>query len=123
MGVAISILLGIIAYKMATNDTTKGTRENTPRCRLFELPAELRIRIYEDALIEEEDVEVSPTKFAPPGLLSTNRQIRHETSRLYYNDNIFKIVADAYDTRLLKRSLKQANGFPVTLIWPECLVE
>lgn len=107
MGVAVSLPLGIIAYKIATADT----KVRQPRCRLLELPAELRVRIYEDALLQEDRVEITKRSFAQPGLLRTCRQIRHEASTIHYNKNKFSVWALGFDSGVLKRFCTQAAGF------------
>lgn len=63
---------------------------------LLILPAELRNRIYEYALVEREPIQLwpSPTSFEPrfrhvPGLLSANRQVRAETIPIFYYRNSF----------------------------------
>lgn len=72
--------------------------QNAPFLRL---PAELRNRIYEDALVEKEPKRITVcsrpqshtylklTRWSPPGLLQTCSHIRNEASATYYGSNIF----------------------------------
>ena len=65
--------------------------ETQPPFALFELPPEIRNRIYELALVgsnEELIIKDAPS----PALLRTSRQIRQEASSIYYGCNIFLIA-------------------------------
>lgn len=70
------------------------------RCRLLELPAELRIRIFELTL--RRDFGLQAYKYgrtdyiaAHPPLTSTNTQIRGETLPIFYGKNIICIQCSA----------------------------
>ena len=59
---------------------------------LLALPAEIRIRIYELALVEEDDsIELTPN-LRVPSLLHTSSQIRRETRPIWFDRNEFAIV-------------------------------
>ncbi|KAF2209010.1 hypothetical protein CERZMDRAFT_100766 [Cercospora zeae-maydis SCOH1-5] len=77
--------------------TTKRNRTVTERL-FFELPPELRNKIYRDVLVQPEKIKISSftTKLPPePGLLLVNRQIRQEALGIYYHGNHFRF--DMYD--------------------------
>lgn len=60
--------------------------------RLLKLPAELRNQIYHFALVEDEPVRVSDPRLhrrREPSLLSVCRQIRDESTEIYYGANNF----------------------------------
>ncbi|KAK5170576.1 uncharacterized protein LTR77_005164 [Saxophila tyrrhenica] len=82
----------------------------SPRCHLIELPAELRLRIYEYALAPTGSLfltsnrdyryQVEPT--ISPALLATCHQIHHEASSILYEQNSVCIKLDVTD-----------NSFPI----------
>lgn len=85
---------------MATQATTTTSVSKGSESPLLALPPELRTRIYEYAVVEETPVSVgeqSPVTFAwqprirEPALLHTNRQLRAETSLIYYSMNVFQM--------------------------------
>lgn len=59
--------------------------------QLLSLPAELRNRIYEYALIEENEIAITADLHVP-ALLQTSRQIRREARSLYFEKNTFTAV-------------------------------
>ena len=84
----------------STTDTKTGFRD---------LPAELRNQIYNLALISEQPIQITTVKargcdvHTEPGILQTNRQIRNETLKLYFEGNTF-------DFRCFKRYQPQLSG-------------
>jgi len=68
---------------------------------LFKLPPELRNRIYHEALLSPTAVHVtSPTAepiWQSPGILKTCRQLRGETSAIYYSGNTFLVRSNGCD--------------------------
>lgn len=80
------------------------------RCRLLELPAELRNRIYHYALVEEQ-IDVATTYrhgiqiIKAPGLLETCRTARSEASAIYYSLNAFWFCDTHAVTHWLRRCL------------------
>ena len=82
--------------------------ENSPnaRCHLMELPAELRLGIYEYALAptgticltRSRDKRYATTPVVAPTLLATCRQINEEASSILYEQNSVCIAVDAHDT-------------------------
>ncbi|KAK0258746.1 hypothetical protein B0A54_15292 [Friedmanniomyces endolithicus] len=76
---------------------TKAIRPKTKRCRLFELPPELRIAIFEYALTSDKTVVTfrlddyqrdSLQEAVQPALTRVNRQVRLETLPVWYGCNI-----------------------------------
>lgn len=74
---------------MAVNNLAP-SRTGADRCRLLELPAELRNYIYELVVSEPEIVAIRGC-VQQPGLTRTKRQIRAETITLYYETNTFQL--------------------------------
>lgn len=76
------------------------------RCHLLELPAELRLRIFEYALAptgvlsllssSAKRFTVSPT--INSAILGTCRQINHEAADMLYSENEICLGVDAHDT-------------------------
>lgn len=82
---------------------------------LLKLPAELRIWIYEYALIEKTIIAVIRS-FKQPGLLSTCRQIRKEAAQTWYQSNKFVAVVKDCDTSLYRGfvlHLRQVTSYRV----------
>ncbi|KAK5124413.1 hypothetical protein LTR85_001630 [Meristemomyces frigidus] len=73
---------------------------------LLGLPAELRNRIYMLALLESDAVTINKNNYIQPGLLRTCRQVRSESSGLYYTLNTFRIDVTDCDFRA-DRTFKQ----------------
>lgn len=67
-------------------------------CPLLALPAELRNRIYEFAIVESTPIDMVMRKRtgsdAQPGLTRTCRQIRQETLQMFFQDNVFRFDCD-----------------------------
>ena len=66
--------------------------------RLLSLPAEIRNRIYNYALVEGR-IEIQSHSEPPPqpALLQVNRQIRSEARQMYYRENNFVWFINDYD--------------------------
>ncbi|KAK4952545.1 hypothetical protein LTR10_009351 [Elasticomyces elasticus] len=63
------------------------------KCRLLLLPAELRIRIYELAVVERSSVMACyPKRVKQPTLSATCQQIRRECLSVFYGDNTFRFA-------------------------------
>lgn len=63
---------------------------------LARLPAELRNRIYELVLLYNDGVRMSMNyrrEWQPPALLHASRQVRAESSSIYYAHNTFQFLA------------------------------
>ncbi|KAK5709314.1 hypothetical protein LTR17_019885 [Elasticomyces elasticus] len=66
---------------------------------LLKLPAKIRVRIYEAALIEHHAIETRPRTYSdkqtltwhPHPLLQTCRLIRNEATKIYYAENAFNV--------------------------------
>ena len=69
----------------------------------FGIPPEIRNRIYHYALVEE-GVFIS-RDLKPPGLLSTNRQVRSEAIKIWYLANDFEIHVNNCDASLYRAYL------------------
>ena len=105
--------------------------ETNRRCHLLELPAELRLRIYEYALAPTGTLSLTSTKskrratvpILAPALLATCRQIHAEAAHILYTDNSVCITVDAHDTcwptiaesRLPQRILEKLQHMSVIL--------
>ncbi|KAI5368062.1 hypothetical protein Slin15195_G031960 [Septoria linicola] len=65
-------------------------------CRFLELPAELRIVIYELVLLQDDSVDITATMegshFRDPPLLRTCCQISLEATPIYYSHNTFSCL-------------------------------
>lgn len=98
---------------------TKFAGLSLKQCHLLELAAELRNRIYEYALVEDDDVEIRPETFAQPGLLLTCRKIRAEALPIYFLDNVFKFNIRKFEASLLVAFCGQAIGKSCESWWIE----
>lgn len=90
-----------------TSSTTAGKASTT--CRLLELPAELRNRIYRDVLVSDH-VGIEAHTFSQPAMLKTCCQIRSEATSIYYIESTFYVGADDFDHRLLAAFCQQAGA-------------
>ena len=70
--------------------------------RLLALPAELRNRIYEYALLQDGGIRVMP-RLSQPSLLLTSRQICQESLQIWYNRNDFEVPVRDCDASLLTK--------------------
>ncbi|KAI5359479.1 hypothetical protein Slin14017_G103810 [Septoria linicola] len=68
---------------------------------LLRLPAELRNRIYEHVLVEEDPIPIEPG-LKLPQLLSTCAQIREEATLLWFSENDFQTVITDCDSTSLQ---------------------
>lgn len=87
---------------MAANSSTEGeveTQSSRP-FRLFDLPPELRNRIYHLALKEDDFVEITSSRIPPPWL-SACKQIRSEALCLWYTSNDFEARIQDCDISLV----------------------
>lgn len=69
------------------------------QCRILALPAELRIAIFEHALIEHPYIRVT-AQLRPPALLSVCKQVREEGLSIWYGENLFAMPIVDCDARL-----------------------
>ncbi|KAK3617305.1 hypothetical protein LTR56_025373 [Elasticomyces elasticus] len=67
--------------------------DGTANSTLYKLPAELRIVIYEFALINNEAIVVD-TQLQIPDLLSVSRQVREETIAIWYGNTFLHHITD-----------------------------
>ncbi|KAK5739638.1 hypothetical protein LTR17_005122 [Elasticomyces elasticus] len=74
--------------KTARSKQTPTKVNSTTSSMLFELPAELRIIIWECALLEDLDIIVNK-HLRIPSLLRVSKQVREETTSIWYNGNTF----------------------------------
>lgn len=73
------------------------------RCRLLDLPPELRNEIYSYILSSEVIMLGNSTPHIPePAILAVNRQVRSETLSLFYADNTFAISGSSPANKLLR---------------------
>lgn len=63
--------------------------QNVPPCRLLELPAELRNRIYHMVVQYQSKVQLKSTGYERPGLLVSCKQIHCEATPMFYRQNTF----------------------------------
>ncbi|KAK5703618.1 hypothetical protein LTR17_021942 [Elasticomyces elasticus] len=66
------------------------------RSRLFTIPAEVRVRIYEYALISNAPIMIEKDE-PQPNILRTCRQIRKEAMSIYYTENDFSMTVHQWD--------------------------
>lgn len=96
------MLLAILLTTL--RDSEQDTMEDDTRCRLLELPAELRIRIYEYCLAPTGTLCLTATKTTryattptlAPKLLCTCRQIYTEALDLLHEQNRVCFSIDAF---------------------------
>ncbi|CAK4034157.1 Hypothetical predicted protein [Lecanosticta acicola] len=69
------------------------------KCKLLELPAELRNDIYRLVLVPEDDaaVDIDANGYDRPGLLSTCKQIYYEARKIFYAENKFMFLVAGFD--------------------------
>lgn len=74
------------------------TSDSVASSRLFKLPPELRLRVYEYTLCSEDRVEITKDQGIPePALLLTCKTIRDEAIMSFYNQNRFNLIVRSYD--------------------------
>lgn len=76
------------------SDTSK------PVCQLLALPAEIRNQIYEIAVIESQPIRES--RYSQLGLLHTCRQIREESTKMFYRQNTIRLDCHIFLNVLLE---------------------
>ncbi|KAK3619092.1 hypothetical protein LTR56_024250 [Elasticomyces elasticus] len=69
--------------------TVEARTDGTAASRLFGLPAELRINIYEFVLLRDSPDSPVDTQWREPALLSASWRVRDEASSVYYKGNQF----------------------------------
>ena len=76
-----------------------GANQSSPteRPTLLKLPGELRNRIYRCALLESTTLLVTSRGHVELGLLLVSKEIQQESVPIYYLENRFLAVAEAYD--------------------------
>lgn len=74
-------------------------RTTPTKSRLLTLPPELRNKIYALALTKPYTIDITKDLLIP-GLLQTNRQLRHEALALWLEDNRFRLTVQRFDARL-----------------------
>ena len=91
-------------FQAIANNTSRSSDD----LKLLGLPPEVRNRIFQYALIEEEEEEIELSANTPtlPALLTVCKQIRSETIFLYYTMNNFYLTIDDYDAAAALPSLK-----------------
>ncbi|KAK4500662.1 hypothetical protein PRZ48_008851 [Zasmidium cellare] len=67
------------------------------KLHLLTLPAEVRNHIYEEVLVESDNINVPATGMKQPALLRVCGQIRDEVTQMYYGQNIFTLNVQDYD--------------------------
>lgn len=75
-------------------------------CRLLSLPPEIRNSIYHYALVDNEDIVITPqvlTGATQPSLLQVNCQTRFEATEIYYKENMFCWHIDNFDSKLFRK--------------------
>ena len=81
---------------------------------LLGLPAELRISIYEYALLDANTITVTPS-LQQPALLNTCRQIRKEAITVWYQSNVFFAVINDCDSTMLSAFHKHCKRVTVSV--------
>lgn len=100
--------------------------------KLLELPAELRNRIFEYALVGDEPVKVGVQRYSSrgrsrgcltmlPGLINTSKQLRHETQLLSFKESNFEITPEVLKERsaaplLLLRTMHRNMGLELSSV-------
>ncbi|KAH9827938.1 hypothetical protein Tdes44962_MAKER02692 [Teratosphaeria destructans] len=80
---------------------------------LLRLPAELRNRIYYEALANDTEPFQLSERHTAPALLQVSQQIREESSGIFYSNNIFQFTSPkVFIAFLLHLSQKQRELIP-----------
>lgn len=82
---------------MAATTPRQSPSGETKDCKLLELSGELRNRIYEYTLCEEEPITIDRYNLEEPPLLLACKQIREEASSIYYGENDFEFEVPNFD--------------------------
>ena len=83
------------------------------RCRILEIPPELRITIYELALHSTEPVLVTEAGYQRPALLSACHKFRKEALRIFHAQNKFTIETNDYSISNLVRFERDITRHPL----------
>ncbi|KAK4500664.1 hypothetical protein PRZ48_008853 [Zasmidium cellare] len=96
---AITAIMGSLPLNLGQRalNTITNVSHGQNKLHLLGFPAEIRNRIYEHALIEDDAIDVNPTGLPQPALLCTSRQIRTEAIGIYYNSNKFRVLIQSWD--------------------------
>lgn len=91
-----------VSQKVAPARVSVGEAQQS---RLLSLPAELRNKIYRLSLLESRRIMIGSAYPLPsqPGLLQTCRQLRLESSNIYYKENRFRHIIVEFDSRLYRK--------------------
>ncbi|KAK5127544.1 hypothetical protein LTR85_006884 [Meristemomyces frigidus] len=76
---------------------------STDHSGFLKLPPELRNRIYEMVLVEEDFIHVTRQPSFEPPLLKTCHQIRDDALQIYFEMNAFVFYAPAFDSTAIMR--------------------
>lgn len=100
---------------------------NQERHHLLALPAELRDKIFEEAVVEPEPIEFTGANTVVPGIITASVQTRRETLRMFYSRNTFRPVSIDYnaaalvvDSQLLDFNLWRFGGHPSSALLRIC---
>ena len=85
------------------------SKAQTNSCKLLELPAELRNRIYRFTLCNAAPIQFPRNGLEQPALVRTCKQIRSEAVAMYYIDNVFAMPAVRFDHSTAFAFEKQAR--------------
>ncbi|KAF7190633.1 hypothetical protein HII31_07792 [Pseudocercospora fuligena] len=80
-------------------------------CRLLDLAPELRNRIYEYVLCDDDCIEITKDNWMQPALLQTCKTIRNEGMGIYYCENRFDIRAVNFDCSIMLHFLRHTRNF------------
>ena len=83
--------------------------------RLLRLPPELRVRIWEDCLIEVNNPIVVSATLNQPAMLSVCHLVHHEALGIWYRENDLEIRVINCDARLLRSFVKHYKSLNIPL--------
>ena len=90
-----------------TNDIPDEQPSQADDCFLFNLPPELRNRIYRYAIVEDDELILTPRGPSEPTLLRTCRSIRDEACSIYYGENKFLLRIENWNGVAFQDFLQQ----------------
>ncbi|KAK4958805.1 hypothetical protein LTR10_003602 [Elasticomyces elasticus] len=96
--------------KTTQRKKTPARPSGTANSILYKLPAELRVSIFEFALIEDNKIIVS-TALRLPSLLRVSSQVRDETVPIWYRGNTFRHPIVDCDADLMTKWNKHCYAF------------
>ncbi|KAK5739144.1 hypothetical protein LTR17_005445 [Elasticomyces elasticus] len=79
----------VVAQPIDVTSTAKARIDGTAASRLFGLPAELRVAIYEYTLVQRGEDILVDAHWQAPALLRVSWRISEEASSIYYEGNTF----------------------------------